>query len=128
MTGATTDPYDVLGLTPDAGQAEITSAYRALLRRHHPDTRDLRSDPEAADAALRKVIAAYLLLSDPQRPGPSGQREGRPAAPVPGPIVRVSRRRGPGPGLRSAQERQPEPLLRAGPVRWHRGGESTGRA
>lgn len=33
------DPYRVLGLSPSASQAEIASAYRRLLREHHPDTR-----------------------------------------------------------------------------------------
>ena len=104
MTGTSPDPYDVLGLAPDATAAEVTSAYRSLLRQHHPDTRDRRVDPATADSALRQVIAAYLLLSDPERRARNHQR---PPAP--------------GPGVRATRGVQPEPPLRAGPVRWHRG-------
>jgi len=101
MTGTPRDPYHVLGLLPDASPAEVTSAYRSLLRRHHPDTRDLRADPATADSALRQVIAAYLLLNDPERRARYHQQD-------PGPVVRPTR------GVR------PEPPLRVGPVRWHR--------
>ena len=31
------DPYAVLGLTPEASNAEIERAYRRLISRHHPD-------------------------------------------------------------------------------------------
>jgi curved DNA-binding protein CbpA len=120
MTGATPDPYDVLGLAPDASQAEVTSAYRSLLRQHHPDTRDLRADPAAADSALRRVIAAYLLLKDPERRARYHQRSGRLSS-APGPGLRTARPPAPGPVLRPTRGVQPEPPLRAGPVRWHRG-------
>ncbi|QYB00652.1 J domain-containing protein (plasmid) [Rhodococcus sp. USK10] len=61
------DPYRVLGLSSAASQAEIASAYRQLLRQHHPDTRpgDQPADP-VADEHLQHVLAAYTLLRDPQ--------------------------------------------------------------
>ena len=61
------DPYRVLGLSSSASQAEIASAYRRLLREHHPDTRshDQPTDP-AADEHLQHVLTAYALLRDPQ--------------------------------------------------------------
>ena len=34
------DLYAVLGVAPTASPVQITRAYRALLFRHHPDTRD----------------------------------------------------------------------------------------
>ncbi|HLK95683.1 MAG TPA: J domain-containing protein [Nocardioidaceae bacterium] len=119
MTGRSLDPYDVLGLAPDATQAEVTSAYRSQLRRHHPDTRDHRADPATADAALRRVIAAYLLLRDPERRA-RYQRSGR-APGVPGRVVRPAPPADPGPVVHRTAGTQPEPPLRAGPVRWHRG-------
>ena len=32
-----TDPYKVLGVSPDASDEEIKRAYRALARKYHPD-------------------------------------------------------------------------------------------
>ena len=33
-----TDPYSILGVTPGASDPEIKSAYRKLVKEHHPDT------------------------------------------------------------------------------------------
>src|SRR5712671_6401482 len=59
-------PYLVLGVSPTATPAEITHAYRARLRAHHPDTRHTPS-PHTADEHLRQLLAAYALLRDPTR-------------------------------------------------------------
>jgi len=60
------DPYLVLGVSPTATQADITHAYRARLRAHHPDTRHTPCS-QKADEHLRQVLAAYALLRDPAR-------------------------------------------------------------
>jgi curved DNA-binding protein CbpA len=60
------DPYLVLSVSPTATPAEITHAYRARLRAHHPDTRHTPS-AQTADEHLRQVLAAYALLRDPAR-------------------------------------------------------------
>ena len=60
------DPYRVLGVSPTATQAEITHAYRARLRAHHPDTRQTPTS-QTADERLRQLLAAYALLRDPTR-------------------------------------------------------------
>jgi curved DNA-binding protein CbpA len=83
------DPYSVLGVPREASQAEVSGAFRALVRRYHPDTRHnpaLASDSERwTDAELRAVLAAYRILRDPiarsayDRDHPS--RASRPAAP-----------------------------------------------
>jgi curved DNA-binding protein CbpA len=64
-----TDLYAILGLTPHATQAQLSRAYRALLRHHHPDTRGGQRDPsvESSDAALQKVLTAYEVVRDPAR-------------------------------------------------------------
>ncbi|MFZ8917175.1 MAG: J domain-containing protein [Ilumatobacteraceae bacterium] len=54
--------YERLGVRPQATQAEIRSAYRALARRHHPDTRGGRPSPEMA-----AINEAWSVLSDPAR-------------------------------------------------------------
>jgi len=113
MTTKRPDIYTILGVPPDASPAQISHAYRALLRRHHPDTRttpDDQSQNAAADTTLQQVLAAYAVLHDPARRA-DYDREARP-------------RRHPAP--RAAQ--QPpnheraygQPPLVAGPVRWDR--------
>lgn len=56
------DLYDVLGVAPDADQAEIARAYRRLARETHPDTRP--DDPEAAER-FGRIARAYEVLGDP---------------------------------------------------------------
>jgi curved DNA-binding protein CbpA len=58
------DPYQVLGLGPDASGADIARAYRRLARGVHPDARP--GDPAAA-GQFRALTDAYGLLSDPGR-------------------------------------------------------------
>ena len=65
-----TDLYAVLGVPATASPAEIRHAYRAELRRHHPDTRGesgTHQDQPGQDGALRRVLAAYAVLHDPVR-------------------------------------------------------------
>jgi curved DNA-binding protein CbpA len=53
--------YEVLGLLPDADEAQIKSAYRELARSLHPDVND--SDAAAAER-LAEINHAYEVLSD----------------------------------------------------------------
>ena len=55
------DPYEVLGVGPDASPEVIQRAYRTLARRYHPD---VNKDPEAEER-FKDVAEAYDLLSDP---------------------------------------------------------------
>jgi len=53
-------PYEVLGVAQDAGEAEIKKAFRNLSKTHHPD--------KGGDAEVFKVIlSAYEILSDPAK-------------------------------------------------------------
>lgn len=52
--------YQTLGVEPGATAEEIRRAYRALAKRHHPDT-----GPSGSSAAFAAVAAAYEVLSDP---------------------------------------------------------------
>jgi curved DNA-binding protein CbpA len=58
-----TDLYAVLGVAPDCEDFVIQAAYRALMRRYHPDT---NSDPEAAQKA-QAINDAYAVLGNSQR-------------------------------------------------------------
>lgn len=54
------DPYDVLGVAQGADQAAIHDAYRAAVRRAHPDA-------GGSAAAFEAVQEAYELLGDSAR-------------------------------------------------------------
>ena len=56
------DYYEVLGVAPDAGAAEIKRAYRQLARRYHPDI-----SGEERTTVFLEVARAYEVLGDPQR-------------------------------------------------------------
>jgi molecular chaperone DnaJ len=56
------DYYDVLGVAPDAGAAEIKRAYRQLARRYHPDI----SGGDRV-VSFREVARAYEVLRHPER-------------------------------------------------------------
>src|ERR1051325_9105812 len=56
------DYYEVLGVSPDAGAAEIKRAYRQLARRYHPDI-----SGEDRPGAFLEVSRAYAVLRDPDR-------------------------------------------------------------
>lgn len=52
------DPYDVLGVTPDAPMDEIRAAWRSLVRETHPDQMIARGVPqEAVKLAERRMVA-----------------------------------------------------------------------
>lgn len=57
------DFYETLGLSKNASDAEIKSAYRKLARKHHPD---VDKSAGAADK-FKEVSEAYQVLSDPQK-------------------------------------------------------------
>lgn len=68
---ATADPdapdhYKVLGVPYTATSAEITRAYRAAMKRTHPDRHDPDRRP-AAEERAREVNAAYQTLKNPIR-------------------------------------------------------------
>lgn len=64
MTTSTADPYEVLGVSRDATQAEIKAAYRRLAKEHHPDR---NPGDAAAKERFQSIGAAYEILSDETR-------------------------------------------------------------
>jgi molecular chaperone DnaJ len=58
------DPYEVLGVARDAGEAEVKKAFRRLARELHPDVNS--HDPEAEEK-FKEAAEAYEILSDAER-------------------------------------------------------------
>jgi curved DNA-binding protein len=62
--GGRKDPYGVLGVSRDADEDAIRTAYRKLARELHPDVNP--GDP-AAEERFKHVSEAYAVLSDPAK-------------------------------------------------------------
>jgi DnaJ-class molecular chaperone len=58
------DPYDVLGVSRKASEAEIKKAFRTLAKKHHPDTH--ANDPKAVKK-FQEISGAYEILSDKEK-------------------------------------------------------------
>jgi DnaJ-class molecular chaperone len=56
------DYYQILGVSENAGQAEIKRAYRKLAFKHHPDTNPGRE--QEASEKFKKINEAYCVLGD----------------------------------------------------------------
>lgn len=58
------NPYDILGVPRQAGEAEIKKAFRKLAKEYHPDHN--ANDPKAKDK-FAEVNAAYEILGDTEK-------------------------------------------------------------
>jgi DnaJ-class molecular chaperone len=121
--GAEADDRAVLGVTDTATAAEITTAYRTLVRRLHPDRGHRSTDDQRR---LADVIAAYRRLrreaaydqADP-RPGNQAGTDNRRTPTDPGiPVVVRHTQGGPAP-IHPGRHAASQPDLRVGPVRRH---------
>jgi len=58
------DYYGILGLTPDASEREIKSAYRKFAMQYHPDRN--RDDPKSVEK-LKEINDAYHVLGNKEK-------------------------------------------------------------
>jgi DnaJ-class molecular chaperone len=59
------DPYTVLGVAKSASEAEIKKAFRALAKKHHPDTKG--GGDTNAKKKFQEISAAYDILGDKEK-------------------------------------------------------------
>src|SRR5580698_8619689 len=58
------DPYDILGVSKKASEAEIKKAFRNLAKKHHPDT---KGGDAAAQKRFQEISAAYDIVGDKEK-------------------------------------------------------------
>ena len=67
------DPYQVLGVSPDASDEEIKRAYRKLAKKYHPD---LNPGDTEATKKMQQINAAYEQIKNPQKANAAGGSSG----------------------------------------------------
>ena len=72
------DPYQVLGVSPDAGDDEIKRAYRELARKYHPDNYVNNPLADLAEEKMKEINEAYDAITKGRAGG--GDRYGGSAA------------------------------------------------
>lgn len=59
-----TDYYELLGVSRNADEKEIKSAYRRLARKYHPD---VNPNDKSAETKFKEISQAYEVLGDPEK-------------------------------------------------------------
>ena len=70
------DPYKVLGVSPDASDEEIKKAYRMLSRKYHPDSNINNPNKAEAEEKFKQVQEAYHQIMDAKAKGQSAYGPG----------------------------------------------------
>lgn len=72
----TKNPYDVLGVSPNASDDEIKRAYRDLTRKYHPDANVNNPLADLAEEKFKEVQEAYDTIMKERSGGHSGSSSG----------------------------------------------------
>ena len=73
------DPYAVLGVSPNATDDEIKSAYRALARKYHPDNYQNNPLADLAQEKMQEINDAYDAIIKMRKGTSSGNSAGNSA-------------------------------------------------
>ncbi len=63
------NPYDVLGVNPNATDEEIKKAYRTLSRKYHPDANVNNPNKEQAEERFKEIQQAYNQIMQQKQQG-----------------------------------------------------------
>ncbi len=63
------NPYEVLGVSPDASDAEIKKAYRELARKYHPDNYQDNPLADLAEEKMKEINDAYDAITKSREGG-----------------------------------------------------------
>ena len=66
------DPYEVLGVSPDAGDDEVKRAYRDLARKYHPDNYQNNPLADLAEEKMKEINEAYDAITKGRAGGSGG--------------------------------------------------------
>ena len=58
------DPYEILGVSKTASEAEVKKAFRNLAKKHHPDT---HGGDKSAKQRFQEISGAYDILGDKEK-------------------------------------------------------------
>ena len=70
------NPYQVLGVSPNATDEEVKQAYRALARKYHPDKYRDSDMADLAEEKMKEINAAYEEIQKQRKAGSSGAAQG----------------------------------------------------
>ena len=71
-----TDPYQVLGVSPNASEEQIKTAYRELARKYHPDNYQGNPLADLATNKMQEINQAYDQIINQRRNGGGGYSGG----------------------------------------------------
>ena len=66
------DPYSVLGISPEASDEEVKRAYRDLARKYHPDNYQNNPLADLAEEKMKEINEAYAAITRSRSGGGTG--------------------------------------------------------